>query len=144
MANEYDFMFNKSLDDWNRMIDVVVANDAHGIICCRSTTALRRSIITTSALTHVSIQRPYTERCTDWREEFGKPVSVDECRYEGDIGESWGNISGARAGPSVLAGHSVSGGYITHGETFYNDDEMLWWARGGQAGGRKRRAHRLS
>ena len=25
----------------------------------------------------------------------------------------------------------VNGGYVTHGETFYNDSETLWWAKGG-------------
>ncbi len=27
------------------------------------------------------------------------------------------------------------GGYCTHGETFYSDDEVLWWAKGGKLKG---------
>ena len=26
----------------------------------------------------------------------------------------------------------VSGGYATHGETFMNEDEIIWWAHGGR------------
>ena len=130
MANEYDFMFNKRLDDWNRMIDVV-AQPIRSATCSRSTMALRRSTISDPRITHVTIQRPYTERSTEWRETFGKPVSVDECCYEGDIGEAWGNISGRELVHLFWLG-TVSGGYITHGETFYNESETLWWAKGGE------------
>jgi hypothetical protein len=130
MANEYDFMFNKSLDDWNRMIEVVASTDKHGHLL-----SVHNGFAPFDhhhpRLTHASIQRPYTERSAEWREEFGKPVSIDECRYEGDIGESWGNISGRELVHLFWLG-TVSGGYITHGETFYNDAEELWWSKGGR------------
>ena len=129
MANEYDFMNNKSLADWNRMIEVVATTDSHGHLLSVHN-GFAPFDYHHPRLTHVSIQRPYTERCTDWRKAFGKPVSVDECRYEGDIGESWGNISGRELVHLFWLG-TVSGGYITHGETFYNDEEVLWWSKGG-------------
>lgn len=130
MANEYDFMANKSLADWNRMIDVVASTDPHGHLLSIHN-GFAPFDYAHPQITHVSIQRPYTDRSTQWRETFGKPVSVDECRYEGDIGESWGNISAEELVHLFWLG-TVCGGYITHGETYYNDDEVLWWARGGK------------
>ena len=130
MANEYDFMANKSVEDWNRMIEVVATTDGHGHLL-----SIHNGFAPFDyhhpRITHVSIQRPYTERSTEWRETFGKPVSIDECRYEGDIGENWGNISGMELVHLFWLG-TVSGGYMTHGETFYNDSETLWWAKGGE------------
>lgn len=129
MANEYDFMENKSLDDWNRMIDVVADSDPFDhLLSIHNAFPLfdwRRDKIT-----HVSIQRPETEHSLLWRERYGKPISVDECCYEGDIAEQWGNISGRDMVHKFWLG-VVNGGHVTHGETYYNDEEVLWWAKGG-------------
>lgn len=129
MANEYDFMFSKTLDDWNRMIDVVVQADPSGHLLSVHN-GFGPFDYADKRLTHVSIQRPQTDRIALWREEFGKPVSDDECCYEGDIGEAWGNITGKELVHRFWDG-TVAGGYVTHGETFYNDAETLWWAKGG-------------
>ena len=93
MANEYDFMFNKTLDDWNRLIDIVAETDPHAHLLSVHN-GFAPFDYSHPKLTHVSIQRPYTERSMVWREQFGKPVSLDEVCYEGDIAEAWGNISG--------------------------------------------------
>jgi len=129
MANEYDFMFNKTIADWNRMIEVVASADPYGHLL-----SIHNGFAPFDyhhpRITHVSIQRPFAERCSEWRETFSKPVSVDECRYEGDIGENWGNISGRELVHLFWLG-TVSGGYLTHGETFCNESETLWWSKGG-------------
>jgi hypothetical protein len=130
MANEYDFMFNKTLDDWNRMIDVVIDADPFDHLLSVHN-GFGPFDYSDKRLTHVSIQRPNTDRIAFWREEFKKPVSDDECCYEGDIGEAWGNISGKELVHRFWDG-TVAGGYVTHGETFYNDSETLWWAKGGK------------
>lgn len=130
MANEYDFMASKSVDDWNRMIDVVADADPYGHLL---------SIYNGFApfdynhprITHVSIQRQDTSRALEWRLTYGKPVSVDECSYEGNIGEDWGNINAHEMVHRFWAG-TVNGGYITHGETYYDDSETLWWSKGGR------------
>lgn len=130
MANEYDFMSNKSLDDWNRMIDVVANTDPHGHLL-----SIHNGFAPFDyhhpKITHVSIQRQDTSRALEWRLEFGKPVSDDECSYEGDIAESWGNIDGREMTHRFWDG-MVNGGYITHGECYYNDTETVWWAKGGE------------
>ncbi len=129
MANEYDFMFNKTLADWDRMIGVVADADPFGHLLSVHN-GFAPYDYSDPRITHVSIQRPYTERIALWRKEFGKPVSDDECCYEGDIGEAWGNISGQELVHRFWEG-TVAGGYVTHGETYYNDEEKLWWAKGG-------------
>ena len=58
-------------------------------------------------------------------------MSIDECCYEGDIAEDWGNISGQKMVHRFWKG-MVNGGYVTHGETYYNDTETIWWAKGGK------------
>jgi hypothetical protein len=129
MANEYDFMSAKSLADWDRMIGVVADADPYGHLLSIHN-GFAPYDYSDPRITHVSIQRPYTERSILWREQFAKPVSVDECAYEGDIGENWGNISGPELVHRFWMG-TVNGGYVTHGETYYNDAETLWWAKGG-------------
>jgi len=58
-------------------------------------------------------------------------VSIDECCYEGTIAELWGNISGQKMVRRFWDG-IVNGGYVTHGETFGNDTDTIWWAKGGR------------
>jgi hypothetical protein len=64
------------------------------------------------------------------RERWGKPVSVDECCYEGDIEFGFGNLTGEdmtrRFWDAV-----VRGGYCTHGECYLDPDDVLWWGKGG-------------
>lgn len=130
MANEYDFMENKSLEDWDRMIGVVADTDPHDHLLSIHN-AFPLFDWHHPKITHVSIQRPDTEQSLLWRERYGKPVAVDECCYEGDIAEQWGNISGAEMVHKFWLG-VVNGGHITHGETYYNDEEVLFWAKGGK------------
>jgi hypothetical protein len=67
----------------------------------------------------------------EWQADYNLPVINDEFGYEGDIEFEWGNLSAFelihRAWSIV-----VGGGYVTHGETFYREDEVLWWAKGGK------------
>ena len=63
-------------------------------------------------------------------EKYNKPICVDECCYEGNLPESWGNLSAeemtARFWMAI-----ASGAYCTHGETFLDDNDIVWWAKGG-------------
>jgi len=57
-------------------------------------------------------------------------VVFDECKYEGDIQERWGDITATR-----LVGNFwltlVEGAFCGHGETYLNPREELWWSKGG-------------
>lgn len=129
MANEYDLMESKSPEDWRRFIDIVTEADPYGHLLsvhnCFTVYDHRDPRVT-----HASIQRPDPARAALWRREFAKPVSIDECGYEGDIAESWGNLSGRELVHRFWQG-TVAGGYVTHGETCNNETETLWWSKGG-------------
>jgi hypothetical protein len=130
MANEYDLMPSKTMADWDRFIHIVSDNDPHGhLLSVHNCFAFYDH--NHPRITHSSIQRSSANQSALWREKFGKPVSIDECCYEGDIGELWGNISAKKMVRRFWDG-TVNGGYVTHGETYYNDEEKLWWAKGGK------------
>jgi len=133
MANEYDLMPQKSLADWDRFINITADNDPVGhLLSVHNCFGFYDH--SHPRITHCSIQRSTTSNAALWREKYGKPVSIDECCYEGDIAELWGNISGQKMVRRFWDG-IVNGGYVTHGETYYNDTETLWWAKGGRLTG---------
>jgi hypothetical protein len=133
MANEYDLMQSKTKADWDRFIHIVSDNDPAGhLLSVHNCFAFYDH--NHPRITHCSIQRSATSNVALWREKYGKPVSIDECCYEGDIAELWGNISGQKMVRRFWDG-IVAGGYVTHGETYYNDSETLWWAKGGKLTG---------
>jgi hypothetical protein len=133
MANEYDLMAAKSPADWDRLIHVVADNDPYGhLLGVHNCFAFYDH--NHPKVTHASIQRPDPARSALWREQYGKPVSLDEVCYEGDIAEAWGNISGRELVHRFWDG-AVNGGYVTHGETFRNPGDVIWWAKGGSLRG---------
>lgn len=147
MANEYDLVWAKDEDDWERLAAIVGDEDhadhLNSIHNCRPFYDYSRPWIT-----HVSIQRVdvyrTAENTDEWRERWGKPVVIDECAYEGDIDQGWGNITGEEMTRRFWEG-AVRGGYVGHGETYLpapvgevevpdaagSDGEVLWWAKGG-------------
>ncbi|RYG86511.1 MAG: DUF5060 domain-containing protein [Alphaproteobacteria bacterium] len=133
MANEYDLMMSKSLADWDRFIGIVANNDPHDHLLSVHN-CFKFYDHTDPRITHSSIQRSAAANSALWREKYGKPVSIDECCYEGDIAELWGNITAQKMVRRFWDG-VVNGGYVTHGETYYNGSETLWWAKGGKLTG---------
>lgn len=129
MANEYDLMPNKTMADWDRFFRVVQESDPYGHL---------RSIHNCRAfydhaqpwVTHQSIQRRDLGQTRVWREQYGKPVVVDECCYEGNIWQGWGNISAQEMVHRFWLG-TAHGGYVGHGETYEHPQDILWWAKGG-------------
>ena len=85
-------------------------------------------------ITHCCLQTAAMHRVDEFMKKYNKPVVYDECCYEGDIQHPWGNISGFEMASRFWKG-CVQGAYVTHGETFYSEDEVLWWARGGKLKG---------
>lgn len=129
MANEYDLMMSKTLADWDRFIHIVSDNDPVGHLLSNHN-CFKFFDHNHPRITHASIQRSAAANSSLWREKYGKPVSIDECCYEGTIGELWGNISGQKMVRRFWDG-TVNGGYVTHGETFDNETNTIWWAKGG-------------
>lgn len=130
MANEWDFMRQKSIQDFHRYFRTVEREDPY---------AHPRSVHNGHVfydhgrpwVTHLSVQRSETERTSEWREQYGKPVVIDECCYEGDIPESWGNITAPELVRRQWEAVARGGWPGAHGETYYNEDEVLWWSKGG-------------
>jgi len=129
MANEFDFMDSKQMSDWDRFFRVVQENDPYQHL---------RSIHNGRVMydhskpwvTHQSIQRSDLAQTGTWREQHKKPVVVDECCYEGNIAQRWGNISAQELVHRFWEG-TAYGGYVGHGETFLQPDDILWWSKGG-------------
>lgn len=137
MANEWDLVRHRSVEEWEELARTVEACDPYGHL---------RSIHncmtvydqTSSWITHVSWQRidvySHVELTAKMRDDWQKPVVIDEVAYEGDIDQGWGNITGEEMTRRFWE-TVVRGGYCTHGETYYHDDEVLWWAKGGRLAG---------
>lgn len=133
LANEYDLLRSKTTEDWERIAGVVVDEDPSGHLLsihnCFGFYDYSRPWITHCSVQRIDVYRT-AENTDTWREQWGKPVVIDECAYEGDIDQGWGNISGEELTRRFWEG-AVRGGYVGHGETYLNDREELWWSKGG-------------
>lgn len=133
LANEYDLLPWKPAEGWDTYARVIIENDPYGHM---------RSIHNCIALydhtkpwiTHVSVQRVdlyrTAEEVTTWRNAYGKPVIVDEVGYEGNIDYGWGSLTGEEETRRFWEG-CIRGGYMTHGETFVDKGDQIWWSHGG-------------
>ncbi len=134
LANEYDLMPQKSLADWE---------DFAGVVCAQDPYRHMRSIHNCAIhynwgrpwVTHCSVQRTDLYRTAEeverLREEYGKPVVLDEIAYEGNLPFGWGNISPQEMVRRFWEG-ALRGGYPGHGETYLGHDGILWWSHGGK------------
>ena len=133
LANEYDLLPQKTTQDWERLAQVVRANDHAGHLTsihnCHGFYDHARPWITHCSIQRIDLYRT-AENTGEWRQAYGKPVVIDECGYEGDLDQGWGNISGRELVRRFWEG-AVRGGYVGHGETYLNEYEELWWSKGG-------------
>lgn len=137
LANEYDLFPKKTTEDWERYARIICEKDAYShlrsIHNCRPFYDHSRPWIT-----HCSIQRQdlykSSELVNEWRERYKKPIVLDEIAYEGNIQHGWGNITGEEMTRRFWEAF-CRGGYPGHGETFLNEEEILWWAHGGELHG---------
>ena len=133
LANEYDAVKSKSLEDWERIAEVIKENDPYGRLM-----SIHNWInfydYTKPWVTHCCIQRQdlyrTSEYTNEWRERFKKPIVLDEIAYEGNIQHGWGNIS-AQEMTRRFWEAACRGGYGGHGETYFDDNDILWWSHGG-------------
>ena len=132
-ANEYDLMFHLTLADWDHFFQLVQDADPYdhlrSIHNCRGFYDHGKPWVT-----HCSIQHHDLFQTSNWLQQYGKPVVVDECGYEGDIHMSWGDLSPEEMTHRFWVGFAA-GGYVGHGETYVNDAGILWWAKCGTLSG---------
>lgn len=138
MANEYDFMENKKLSDWDYYIKKFDESDKFDRLIGIHN-GVRFYDHTNPLVTHASIQNEETFRAKEYRSKYKKPVVYDECRYEGTIPWSWGNLTGKAMTEKFWRGFT-NGGYVGHGETYVTENpirfpnessDILWWSKGG-------------
>lgn len=134
MANEYDFMKEKSESDWDRFFQTVQREDPYNHL--RSIHNGTRFYNNTQPwVTHASIQSGAavldSERAMLLRDVYKKPIVFDEVKYEGDIPRRWGNLTAEQLVLRFWEG-LIAGTYVGHGETFLHpEDDVLWWSKGG-------------
>jgi len=133
LANEFDLMPAKELSDWDRFFRYLQVHDPaqhlRSIHNCRGFYDHSQPWVT-----HSSIQHWDVNRVSEWRKAYGKPVIIDECGYEGDVPEGWGNFTPQEHVRRFWVG-ITRGGYVGHGETYEHPDDILWWSKGGELHG---------
>lgn len=132
LANEYDLLVHKTTADWERFAHIIQQHDhsQHLRSIHNWVTFYDHS---KPWVTHLSIQLPsdvQIEQVQMWREQYRKPMIIDECGYEGTIAPQWGSLSAQELVHRFWA-TVVRGGYVSHGETFPHRQDILWWAKGG-------------
>ena len=135
LANEYDLMEHFKREWWDGFAKQVYEQDVFGHMLSNHQ-CITMWDFNNPYTTHCSIQMGTTQRAAAFQKEFGKPVLFDEVGYEGNLPYSWGNLSGFEMVNRIWTG-TVMGAYVTHGEVLYqdqeyNDDAILWWAKGGK------------
>ena len=133
LANEWDLMKAKTRADFDRFFHIVQQSDPYGRL---------RSIHHSKTMydhsqpwvSHASIQSDEFSKTQEWLDTFRKPVILDECKYEGNIPQRWGNLPAQEMVRRFWLG-MTSGVYVGHGETYLAPDDVLWWGRGGKLHG---------
>lgn len=139
LANEYDLMRDKSMQDWDRFFRIIQENDPYQHL--RSIHNWHNPEIHYRSnqhwydhgkpwVTHVSIQHHDLYLVSEWLDLYRKPIVIDECRYEGNLNHGWGNITAEKMLECFWEG-MIRGGYVTHGETYIHPDNIIWWSHGG-------------
>jgi hypothetical protein len=134
LANEYDFMKEKTEADWDRFGQIVQKSDPYAHLRSIHNGAMIYNH-TQSWVTHVSMQNGAAVeepgRAELYRDVYRKPILYDEVKYEGDLPRRWGNLSAEEMVFRCWNG-LVAGTYVGHGETYLHpSDDVLWWSKGG-------------
>ena len=128
MANEYDIL-QKSDEEWERYFRIIQDCDPYHHLC-----SIHNGMAwynhSKPWITHLSIQTAYLQDIQDWRELYHKPVIIDECVYEGNVPNDWGNLTPEEMMNRFWIAY-CRGAYCTHGETYMHPRNILWWSKGG-------------
>lgn len=136
MANEYDAVKTKTMEDWDHLLETLQAIDPHDRL---------RSIHQIDVyydnrkpwITHSSIQNGAAvldDVRAELHRNFGlKPVIFDEVCYEGNSKLRWGNLTGEQLVERFWWG-LMGGTYVGHSETFdqKQNADYSWLGQGGK------------
>ncbi|TDE15588.1 DUF5060 domain-containing protein [Dyadobacter psychrotolerans] len=134
LANEFDYIKTKPREAWDIYTRAVIAGDPYKHLCSIHNGSVYYDNWKPE-FTHVSIQNGSTVedfgRAVLLRDVFFKPMVYDEVCYEGDLPQRWGHLSGEEMTAAFWQG-IVAGTYVTHGETYKNAGDTIFWAKGGK------------
>ena len=140
MANEWDFVKSKTIEDWLLLTKIVSKSDPYHHLCSihgASQTFFNYNI---PEISHVSIQDEtpvqLPSNISMLRSIYHKPIVCDEVGYEGNLKNRWGRYSPEEMTYLVWNG-IIGGGYVTHGECYMQKDanDTIFWAKGGDLKG---------
>ena len=109
LSNEYDFNREKTIADWDRLLQLVQRFDPYQRLRSIHNGTKMYEVFTPYDfskpwITHQSVQHWDGAEVAAWR-ACPKPVVIDEIGYEGNAGRRWGNLTADEMRPPVLAGH---------------------------------------
>jgi hypothetical protein len=133
LANEFDFMKEKTPAHWDRYAAIVQAQDPFGHLRSIHNGKLIYDL-NQPWVSHASIQNGSAVedfgRATLYRDVYRKPVVFDEVKYEGNVPQRWGDISAQEMVHRFWQG-TIAGTYVGHSETYLHPADVLWWSKGG-------------
>ena len=133
MANEYDIL-KKTDEEWENYFRIIQTYDPYKHLC-----SIHNGMAwynhSNPWITHLSIQTAYLQDIQDWRDLYHKPVIIDECVYEGNVPNDWGNLTPEEMMNRFWIAY-CRGAYCTHGETYIHPQNILWWSKGGTLHGK--------
>lgn len=136
MANEFDYVANRSIADWDLLSKTVVESDPYRHLCSIHGSSGMYFDYWKPEFTHTSIQDE--SPLMNWgaaailRNALHKPIIYDEVGYEGNLKNRWGRYSAEEMTYMVWMG-VIAGTYVTHGESYMFKDrkDTIFWAKGG-------------
>ncbi|HSV16350.1 MAG TPA: DUF5060 domain-containing protein [Tepidisphaeraceae bacterium] len=137
MANEFDLMHEKHDVDFDRLFQILQADDPADHL--RSIHFSARMYDSSKPwITHLSVQNGAAVddfgRASLYRDVAGKPVIYDEARYEGNIERRWGQLSAEQMVEHCWLG-TIGGTFVGHGEVLRDQSGESWTSRGGELRG---------
>jgi hypothetical protein len=135
MSNEYDFNHNKTVADWDRLLQLVQRLDPYQRLRSIHNGTKMYEVFTPYDftkpwITHQSVQHWDGAEVAAWR-ACPKPVVIDEIGYEGNAGRRWGNLTASELVHRFWQGMAL-GGYVGHGESFVDRQTRAWISVGGR------------
>lgn len=114
--------------DWVRLADLVAEEDP-GHHPLSITVPAGSPLLWRRSFTHGSVRAPSPRDAWVRTRDHHKPVLMDMCGYEGDAEDPWLSLTAEEVVAQAWDG-LVRRRYVTHGES-YVDEEGLTWSEGG-------------
>ncbi len=129
LGNEYDLIYHKPIEEWYAYEEFIAQSDPYGHLLSNHQAFIPYDF-SRENVSHQSVQTTQLEHADEWLSKFKKPLIYDEVGYEGDLSASWGNLTGFELVHRFWQA-CVQGAYVSHGETFLSNDDIIWWSKGG-------------